>query len=87
VAVIGAPVRGGEDRDVAHVAVRPSVDDWDALVGHLNRMGVAELMGANRRLTPAAAAVRRSCRRADDGSQWRPAVGPWITQKNAPTGS
>jgi hypothetical protein len=31
---------------------------------------------ANRRRTPAAAAVRRSCLRAADGSQCRPAVGP-----------
>ena len=43
--------------------------------------------GANRRLTPAAAAAWCSCLRAADASQRRPAVGPWITHSSAPIGS
>ena len=63
-------------------------DQRHALVGHLDRVRMPELMGrANRRLTPAATAVRPSWRRADAGSQLRPAVGPWITQNNGPTGN
>ena len=43
--------------------------------------------GANRRRTPANAAVRRSCLRAAEGSHLRPAVLPRMTHSNAPVGS
>ena len=42
---------------------------------------------ANRRRTPALAAVRASCLRAEEDSQWRPAVAPRITHRSAPTGN
>ena len=59
----------------------------DPFVGHLDRVGVAELVWREPTPDPAAAAVRPSWRRADAGSQLRPAVGPWITQNNGPTGN
>ena len=62
-------------------------DERNALVSHLDRMRVPELGGADRRSTPAASAVRRRCFRAADCSQWRPAVGPWMTHNSCPTGS
>ena len=41
----------------------------------------------DRRRTPARTAVRASCLRAQDGSQFRPAAAPRITHNNAPTGN
>lgn len=57
-----------------------------ALVRHLHRVRVTELMRSEPRRTPALAAARASCLRAEDDSQRRPAVTPRITQDSAPTG-
>jgi hypothetical protein len=59
----------------------------DSFAAHLDGAGVAELVWANRRRTPAARAVLRSWTRIPDGEQGQPQVGPQSTQKSAPTGS
>ena len=58
----------------------------DALVGELDGVGVAQLVGANRRRTPALAATRRSRARAASAAQGRPRVRPSITHSSGPTG-
>jgi hypothetical protein len=58
----------------AEVAVSELALDDDqryAFARHLDGVGVAELVRAKRRRTPAAAAVRRSSARAAAGDQWR----------------
>jgi hypothetical protein len=50
---------------------------------HAHGVADAERTGA---APPAASAARRSCLRAADCSQCRPAVGPWMTHSSAPTG-
>jgi hypothetical protein len=62
-------------------------DERNAFVRHLDRVGVPQLVRRDRRLTPAAAAAWRNRLRAADGSQRRPAVGPWITHNTVPIGS
>ncbi len=77
------------DRGDAEVGMAQLVldDERDLLVGQLDRVGMTHLMWGKRCLTPAVAAVRASWRGADAWSQWRPAVGPWITHSNRPTGN
>ena len=62
-------------------------DQWHPLMRLLDRMCMTELMVCKRTADPAVAAVRVSCLRAADGSQWRPAVAPRITHNSAPTGN
>ena len=59
----------------------------DALVGQFDGVGVAQLVGAKRRRTPAFMATRRSWARAESLAQRRPRVGPSITHSSGPTGS
>jgi hypothetical protein len=66
----------------------PNDDERYALVSHFDRICAwRSWCGAKRRRTPVAAAVRRSCLRAADCSQCRPAVGPWMTHRSVLTGS
>ena len=58
-----------------------------ALARHLDGVGMAELVGTKRRRTAARSAMWRNCVRAAAADQDRPAVGPLITQRSAPTGS
>ena len=59
----------------------------DPFVGHLDRVRVAELMRREPTPDPVCGGSPARCRRADAGAQLRPAVGPWITQNNGPTGN
>jgi hypothetical protein len=72
---------------IAEIAVPELALDDDqrhAFARHLDRVSVAQLMGAKRRRTPAAAAVRRSSARAAAGDQCRPRVAPLETQRSGP---
>jgi hypothetical protein len=61
-------------------------DQRDAFAGHLDGVGVTELVW--REAAPHALLPRRRCTaRAAAGDQRRPRVAPSITQSNAPTGS
>src|SRR4051794_24918201 len=78
------------DRGDAEVAVAQLTLDDDqrhAFVSHLDGVGVSELIGRERRRTPALAEARRSSARAAAGDDGRPRVGPLITQNSGPTGS
>jgi hypothetical protein len=58
----------GGDAEVVVTELALDDDQRDAFAGHLDRVGVAELVcGAKRRSTPAAAAVRRSLRAGGRG--------------------
>jgi hypothetical protein len=61
--------------------------DRDAFAGELDRVRVAQLMGANLRLTPASTASWRNSERAAVADHRRPPVAPSITQKSGPGGS
>jgi hypothetical protein len=59
----------------------------DALPGHLDSVGVSQLVRSKAPPTPAWTAVRRSAIRTCEPDQGRPQVGPLITQKSGPTGN
>ena len=58
----------------------------DPLMGQLDGVRMAELMGREATPDSRCGGGRPSWRRAEAGSQLRPPVGPWITQNNGPTG-
>ena len=58
-----------------------------ALVRHLHRVGVAELMRRKPSPDPGLTAKRRNWVRAAGADHGWPAVGPLTTQKSGPTGS
>ena len=75
------------DPEVAMPQLPLDNDKRDPLVRHFDSMSVAELM---RRKAPSHARGRGGTLQllsGGGGSQCRPAVGPWITHRSAPTGS
>ena len=59
----------------------------DALPGHLDSMGVAQLVRSETPSYASLAAVRRSALPTCECDQGPPEVGSWITQKSGPTGN
>jgi hypothetical protein len=59
-------------------------DERHALARHLDSVSMPELIGRNRRRTPAAIAALRSWTRTPAAEHGRPRVGPRSTQNNAP---
>jgi hypothetical protein len=84
--VVDSPGIHRGDREVGGPELALNDVHRGPLAGELDSVRVAELVPGEPSPQTSRGCCCRSCLREADCSQWRPAVGPWITHSGAPTG-